>query len=230
MLDEPSLGLAPLLIDEVFAWLRELHAAGTTILLVEQNAARTIEAADRTYVPEQGEDRRRGPGLGATAETNLLRRILASSRTSKSDTRPTLRTRLRSARVACTVSPRWGIALIFVVMRLINFAQTALITLGGYTVLLLGSPSWLSPSLVTVTVISTALPSRLSGSHFDRCATPDMATLLVTSFAVSSFLQNVLIMIAGAQTQGRRLRRQPAAELQRSRRKRLSRFDIVTIV
>jgi branched-chain amino acid transport system ATP-binding protein len=55
MLDEPSLGLAPLVIDEVFAWLRELHAAGTTILLVEQNAAKTIETADRTYVLRGGE-------------------------------------------------------------------------------------------------------------------------------------------------------------------------------
>ena len=54
MLDEPSLGLAPLIIDGVFEWLRELHESGTTILLVEQNAARTIEAADRTYVLANG--------------------------------------------------------------------------------------------------------------------------------------------------------------------------------
>jgi len=54
ILDEPSLGLAPLVIDDMFAWLRELHAQGITILLVEQNAAKTIAAADRTYVLGNG--------------------------------------------------------------------------------------------------------------------------------------------------------------------------------
>jgi branched-chain amino acid transport system ATP-binding protein len=54
LLDEPSLGLAPLLIDRVFDSLEELRADGVTILLVEQNAARTIEIADRTYVLRAG--------------------------------------------------------------------------------------------------------------------------------------------------------------------------------
>jgi branched-chain amino acid transport system ATP-binding protein len=76
MLDEPSLGLAPLLIDEVFAWLRELHAAGTTILLVEQNAARTIEAADRTYVLNKGRIAGEVQDLEPTAETNLFETYL----------------------------------------------------------------------------------------------------------------------------------------------------------
>jgi branched-chain amino acid transport system ATP-binding protein len=71
MLDEPSLGLAPLVIDEVFEWLRELHAAGTTILLVEQNAAKTIEAADRTYVLRGGEVVRE-IGKGQAFDTGAL--------------------------------------------------------------------------------------------------------------------------------------------------------------
>src|SRR5581483_5388060 len=50
LLDEPTLGLAPLIIDQVFELLQELKREGVTILLVEQNAARTIEIADRTYV------------------------------------------------------------------------------------------------------------------------------------------------------------------------------------
>ena len=50
LLDEPTLGLAPLIVDQVFEMLQELHGEGVTILLVEQNAARTIEVADRTYV------------------------------------------------------------------------------------------------------------------------------------------------------------------------------------
>jgi branched-chain amino acid transport system ATP-binding protein len=54
LLDEPTLGLAPLMVDRVFDILEQLHADGTTILLVEQNAARTIEMADRTYVLRSG--------------------------------------------------------------------------------------------------------------------------------------------------------------------------------
>jgi branched-chain amino acid transport system ATP-binding protein len=54
LLDEPSLGLAPLMIDRVFETLEELRTEGVTILLVEQNAARTAEFADRTYVLRSG--------------------------------------------------------------------------------------------------------------------------------------------------------------------------------
>jgi branched-chain amino acid transport system ATP-binding protein len=54
LLDEPTLGLAPLMVDRVFEILEELHTEGRTILLVEQNAKRTIEAADRTYVMRSG--------------------------------------------------------------------------------------------------------------------------------------------------------------------------------
>ena len=54
MLDEPSMGLAPILVDQIFDIIKELHAAGTTILLVEQNASKALEIADRAYVLETG--------------------------------------------------------------------------------------------------------------------------------------------------------------------------------
>jgi branched-chain amino acid transport system ATP-binding protein len=54
LLDEPTLGLAPLIVDQVFEILQELKREGVTILLVEQNAARTIEVANRTYVMRSG--------------------------------------------------------------------------------------------------------------------------------------------------------------------------------
>jgi branched-chain amino acid transport system ATP-binding protein len=54
LLDEPTLGLAPLIVDQVFEILLELKEEGSTILLVEQNAARTIEVADHTYVLRSG--------------------------------------------------------------------------------------------------------------------------------------------------------------------------------
>jgi len=54
LLDEPTLGLAPLIVDQVFEILQELREEGVTMLLVEQNAARTIEVANRTYVMRSG--------------------------------------------------------------------------------------------------------------------------------------------------------------------------------
>lgn len=54
MLDEPSMGLAPILVEQIFDIIRELHAAGTTILLVEQNANAALSVADRAYVLETG--------------------------------------------------------------------------------------------------------------------------------------------------------------------------------
>ena len=54
LLDEPSMGLAPVLVDGIFDTIRQLHAAGTTILLVEQNARMALQVASRGYVLQSG--------------------------------------------------------------------------------------------------------------------------------------------------------------------------------
>ena len=62
MMDEPSLGLAPVLVDVVFALIESLRAQGRTLLVVEQNAARMLEVADRAYVLRSGEVVAEGSG------------------------------------------------------------------------------------------------------------------------------------------------------------------------
>ena len=62
MLDEPSMGLAPILVEQIFDIIRELHESGTTILLVEQNAGMALSVADRAYVLETGKITLSGTG------------------------------------------------------------------------------------------------------------------------------------------------------------------------
>ena len=61
MLDEPSMGLAPILVEQIFEIIQNLHKAGTTILLVEQNAQMALSVADRAYVLETGKISMEGP-------------------------------------------------------------------------------------------------------------------------------------------------------------------------
>ena len=63
MLDEPSMGLAPILVDQIFDIIKELHEVGTTILLVEQNASKALKIADRAYVLETGNITLSGTGM-----------------------------------------------------------------------------------------------------------------------------------------------------------------------
>ena len=76
MLDEPSMGLAPILVEQIFDIIRELHAAGTTILLVEQNAQAALSVADRAYVLETGRISLTGTGAELMASDAVRKAYL----------------------------------------------------------------------------------------------------------------------------------------------------------
>jgi len=79
LLDEPSLGLAPIVTDQLFEALRSLNADGLTILLVEQNAFRALHAAGRSYVLEQGRIVHHGPSADLLADQALVAHYLGET-------------------------------------------------------------------------------------------------------------------------------------------------------
>ncbi len=76
MLDEPSMGLAPILVEQVFDIIAALHKAGTTILLVEQNAEMALSIADRAYVMETGRITLSGTGKELAASEEVQKAYL----------------------------------------------------------------------------------------------------------------------------------------------------------
>ena len=80
MLDEPSMGLAPILVEQIFDIIKELHKAGTTILLVEQNAQAALSVANRGYVLETGKIVAEGTGAELLASPVIKRAYLGGER------------------------------------------------------------------------------------------------------------------------------------------------------
>ena len=76
MLDEPSMGLAPILVEQIFDIIKELHDAGTTILLVEQNAQMALSIADRAYVLGTGRITMSGDAAEVLADDGVRKAYL----------------------------------------------------------------------------------------------------------------------------------------------------------
>ena len=68
MFDEPSLGLSPILVRDIFNVIKKIKAEGTTVLIVEQNVKQTLAIADRAYVLENGRDHHAGNGRRAAQQ------------------------------------------------------------------------------------------------------------------------------------------------------------------
>jgi len=79
LMDEPSLGLAPLIVEEIFSIIRDLHSDGTTIFLVEQNAHMALQVADQFYLLEQGQVSFNGTP-GELAEDEVIKRAYLGSK------------------------------------------------------------------------------------------------------------------------------------------------------
>ena len=80
LLDEPSLGLAPLIIEDIFRVLQELREEGSTILIVEQNALMTLEIADYAYVLELGQISMKGPASELIHDDRLIEAYLGGKK------------------------------------------------------------------------------------------------------------------------------------------------------
>jgi len=80
MLDEPSLGLAPLVVRDIFSTIAALRATGVTILLVEQNARAALEVADYGYVLEMGEIALEGPAEDLARDPRVIETYLGATR------------------------------------------------------------------------------------------------------------------------------------------------------
>jgi branched-chain amino acid transport system ATP-binding protein len=80
MLDEPSLGLAPLIVREIFRIIAALRDAGVAILLVEQNARAALEVADYGYVLEMGEIALEGPAEDLARDPRVIETYLGATR------------------------------------------------------------------------------------------------------------------------------------------------------
>jgi branched-chain amino acid transport system ATP-binding protein len=76
LLDEPSMGLSPILVETIFRTIREIRDRGATILLVEQNAALALEVADRGYVIESGTIALEGTGASLSRDDNVRKAYL----------------------------------------------------------------------------------------------------------------------------------------------------------
>ena len=78
LMDEPSMGLSPLLVKEIFSIIQELHKSGITILLVEQNAKMALAVSDRAYVLETGTISMEGPAAELAADDRVRRAYLGA--------------------------------------------------------------------------------------------------------------------------------------------------------
>ena len=190
LLDEPSLGLSPTLVDTVFAALAEIRDRGVSILLVEQRAQRTVALADRTYVLANGELRMTLTPADADDTDKMiagLPRMIVAAVDAQ-----TLVDAIGLGAVYALMAV--GIGLVFGVLRLVNFAYGQLIMAGAYT--LAFTSDWpAAGSIAACFAVVIALSLAMERAVFRPLRTQSPAVMLVTTFAVAFLLQNVALIL-----------------------------------
>ena len=80
LMDEPSMGLSPIFVDEIFKIIQQVSAAGTTVLLVEQNARKALQIADYAYVMETGKIVMEGPAAEVAGNPDVMAAYLGGKK------------------------------------------------------------------------------------------------------------------------------------------------------
>ena len=196
LLDEPSLGLAPKIVDVVFEALAEIRERGITVLLVEQRAQRTVAFADRTYLMANGEIRlTMTPADAGDTEHDgggvPLVNALGALPLASIDAQVIVDAIGLGATYALMAV---GIGLVFGVLRLVNFAYGQLIMAGAYT--LAYTSAWpLLWSIVACFAVVIALSLAMERTVFRPLREQSPTVMLVTTFAISFVLQSVALLI-----------------------------------
>ena len=197
LLDEPSLGLAPKIVDLVFEALTQIREAGLAVLLVEQRAQRTVALADKSLRARQrrasSHARPEGRGRHRTARGGLPRMIVAFANLSW----PVFADALALGGIYALMAV--GIGLVFGVLRLVNFAYGQLMMAGAFALAFgdqWGLPNWLSILFCFGVVL--ALSVLMDHLVFRPLRTHSPAVMLVATFAVAFILQNVALIAFGS--------------------------------
>ena len=191
LLDEPSLGLAPTIVDVVFQALAEIRERGVSVLLVEQRAQRTVAFADRTYVLGNGELRMILTPADADDTERMIAAYLCVNVVAVVDAQ-TLVDAVGLGAVYALMAV--GIGLVFGVLRLVNFAYGQLVMAGAYT--LAFTSTWpVAGSVAACFAVVVALSLLMERAVFRPLRTQSPAVMLVTTFAVAFLLQSVALIV-----------------------------------
>ena len=191
LLDEPSLGLAPLMVERIFETIAELKRQGRTILLVEQNVHHALDVADRAYVLETGRITLDGPAELLRKDPKVEQSYLGVG--GVTDMTDYVIQQIVNALSAGSLYALMavGLAMVFGILRLINFAHGDVMMIAAYiAVFCIGAGLPLETALVIMvvgTVIVGLLMERIA--YRPLRGGPEVAMLL-SSFAVGQILQN----------------------------------------
>ena len=153
MLDEPSLGLSPVLVDQIFELIARLHQRGVTILLVEQNVERTLEIVDRAYLLHTGRVESQGTPEQLRSHVDV-EGVYLGDQSGRKERLITLDFLINAISLGSMYALlALGMVIVYGILKLVNFAYGELIMIAGYSlfVLALGPPlPWIVMAVLAV--------------------------------------------------------------------------------